>query len=177
MVPHCSNMNNFRKAIFLDRDGVLNRERKDYVKNISELEIFPEIIIPIKKLKDNGFLLIIITNQSAINRGTITLENVQQIHQHIQNYFRKFEIELNGFYICPHRPDENCSCRKPKSGLILRAINDFKIDIRSSWMIGNNNSDIVAARTVGCRAIKIHEKISLGDAIQQILKTNIKTID
>ena len=162
-------MNNFRKAIFLDRDGVLNKERKDYVKNISELEIFPEIVIPLKKLRENGFLIIIITNQSAINRGIITLENVQQIHQHIQDYLRKFRIELDGFFICPHRPDENCQCRKPKSGLILRAIDEFKIDIRSSWMIGDNDSDIIAARTVGCKAIKIGKEINLNQAVKNIL--------
>ena len=162
-------MNNFRKAIFLDRDGVLNKERKDYVKNISELEMFPEIIVPIKKLKEKGFLIIIITNQSVINRGIITLENVQQIHQHIQNYLKKFEIKLDGFYICPHRPDENCLCRKPKSGLILRAIDDFKIDITSSWMIGDSDSDIIAARTVGCKAIKIGKEISLDQAVKNIL--------
>jgi len=162
-------MNNFRKAIFLDRDGVLNKERKDYVKNISELEIFPEVIIPIKKLKEEGFLIIIITNQSAINRDIITFEDVQQIHQHIQNYLREFEIELDGFYICPHRPDENCSCRKPKSGLILKAIDEFNIDIKSSWMIGDNNSDIVAARTIGCKAIKIGKEITLNQAVENIL--------
>lgn len=169
MAYHYSNMNNFRKAIFLDRDGVLNRERKDYVKNISELEIFPEIEIPIKKLKKNGFLLIIITNQSAINRGIITLDNVQQIHQYIQNYLRKFEIEIDGFFICPHRPDENCMCRKPKSGLILRAIDEFKIDIKSSWMIGDNDSDIIAAKNIGCKAIKIEKGLNFNQAVEKVL--------
>lgn len=169
VVTHYSNMNNFKKAIFLDRDGVLNKERKNYVKKISELEIFPKIEIPIKKLREKGFLIIIITNQSSINRGITSLENIEQIHQHIQNYLRKFGVEIDGFFICPHRPDENCSCRKPKSGLILKAIDEFNIDIKLCWMIGDNDSDIIAANNVGCKAIKIGKEFSLDQAVKNIL--------
>ena len=162
-------MSNLRKAIFLDRDGVLNKERKDYVKNISELKIFSEIVSPIKKLKEHGFLIIIITNQSAINRGIMTFETVQEIHKHIQEYLEKFHIILDGFFICPHTPDENCSCRKPKPGLILKAIEEFKIDPKSSWMIGDNDSDVIAANSSGCKGIKIGKGIELNQAVEIIL--------
>ena len=166
---HYSNMTNLKKAIFFDRDGVLNKERNDYVKNISELEIFSEIITPIKKLKNNGFMIIVVTNQSAINRGITTIENVKEIHNYIQNYLKKFDLEIDGFFICPHRPDENCLCRKPKSGLLLKAIKEYKIDVNLSWMIGDNDSDIIAARNVGCKAIKIEPKMNLDKAIEKIL--------
>jgi histidinol-phosphate phosphatase family protein len=162
-------MTNLKKAIFLDRDGVLNKERKDYVKNILELEIFSNIVIPIRKLKDDGFLIVVITNQSAINRGVTTIKNVKEIHQHIQNYLKKFDLEIDGFFICPHRPDENCLCRKPKSGLLLEAIKEFKIDVNFSWMIGDNDSDIIAARSIGCKAIKVGDKLNLNQAVEKIL--------
>lgn len=162
-------MTNLKKAIFLDRDGVLNKERKDYVKCISELEIFPEIIIPIKKLKNSGFLIVVITNQSAINRGIITIENVKEIHQYIQNYLKKYDLKIDGFFICPHRPDENCLCRKPKSELLLKAIKEFKINVNLSWMIGDNDSDIIAARNIGCKAIKVGNKLNFNQAVEKIL--------
>jgi len=162
-------MNNFKKVIFLDRDGVINKERRDYVKNISELEIFSDIVNPLKKLKNNGFLLIVITNQSAINRGIITLEKVDEIHQYIQDYLKKFNIKLDAFLICPHRPDENCLCRKPKSGLLLKAINEFDIDIKKSWLIGDNDSDIEAANNIGCKSLKINKENNLNNLVNEIL--------
>jgi len=165
------------KAIFLDRDGVINKERKDYVKKIEELEIFPEIGKFVKILKDEGFLVIIITNQSVINRNLTTHQDIEKIHNEIQRHLIKYNTKIDDFYYCPHKPDEDCFCRKPNPGMILEAIKDYNIDVKLSWMIGDNEFDVIAAKRAGCNAIKIHEKISLGDAIQQILKTNIKTID
>jgi D,D-heptose 1,7-bisphosphate phosphatase len=162
-----------RKAIFLDRDGVINKNRSDYVKNISELEIFPNIAELIKKLKDFGFLVIVITNQSAINRGLTTHKNINKIHQAIQNFLQKKETSIDSFYYCPHRPDENCICRKPKPGLIIQASNELKIDLNSSWMIGDNDSDIKSGELAGCNSIKINSTFNLDDAVNMI-KKNIK---
>ena len=106
------------KTVFVDRDGVINQERSDYVKSISELEIYPNVAKNIKLLKDAGFLVIVITNQSAVNRGIITHEIVSQIHDSIQDHLKKYGTFLDGFYYCPHTPNENCNCRKPKSGLL-----------------------------------------------------------
>ena len=89
------------KAIFLDRDGVINKERKDYVKNIDELQIFENISECINKLKHNNFLVIVITNQSAINRGLTTIEKINEIHNHIQNHLKKFNTKIDAFYFCP----------------------------------------------------------------------------
>ena len=165
-------MNNANKAIFLDRDGVINKERSSYVKSISELEIFTNVANSIKKLKDAGFLVVVITNQSAINRGLTNHENVDAIHSHIQEYFRKNGTLIDKFYYCPHRPDENCFCRKPNPGLLLQAAKDLQIDLRCSWMIGDSDSDIQAAKNAGCKAIKISLEVSLDSAIKEILNSS-----
>jgi histidinol-phosphate phosphatase family protein len=157
------------KTVFVDRDGVINLERSDYVKSISELEIYPNAAKNIKLLKNAGFLVVVITNQSAVNRGIITHEMVNQIHNSIQDHLKKHGTILDGFYYCPHIPDENCSCRKPKSGLLKKAILELNIDLNSSWMIGDNDSDIEAANSIGCKAIKISNDFSLDNAVEQIL--------
>jgi len=161
-------MNKF-KTVFLDRDGVINKERSDYIKSISELEIFPNIAKNIELLKNAGFLVVVITNQSVINRGLITHETVDQIHDSIQNYLKSNGTSIDGFFYCPHKPNENCNCRKPKPGLLHQAILELDIDPKSSWMIGDNNSDIEAATSIGCQAIKISKDFSLSNAVRKIL--------
>jgi histidinol-phosphate phosphatase family protein len=165
-------MNNSYKAVFLDRDGVINKERTDYVKTVNELVILDDIINPIKKLKDNGFLVVVISNQSAINRGLTSHQNVENIHSAIQMYLQKNGTQIDAFYYCPHRPDEHCECRKPKPGLLIKAINDLKIDVKSSWMIGDRDSDMEAAKLVGCKAIKITSNSRFNSAVQSILNSN-----
>ena len=157
------------KTVFLDRDGVINKERNDYVKSISELEIFPNVAKNVELLKNAGFLVVIITNQSAINRGLITHEMVHKIHGSIQNHLKKNGTCVDGFFYCPHKPDENCICRKPKSGLLNKAILELNIDVNSSWMIGDNDSDIEASTSIGCKAIKIDNNFSLDNAVDKIL--------
>jgi len=157
------------KTVFVDRDGVINQERSDYVKSISELEIYPNVAENIKLLKDAGFLVIVITNQSAVNRGIISHEMINQIHNSIQDHLKKYGTFLDGFYYCPHTPNENCNCRKPKPGLLQQAVLELNIDLNSSWMIGDSDSDIEAADSVGCKAIKINDNFSLDNAVEKIL--------
>ena len=157
------------KTVFVDRDGVINQERSDYVKSISELEIYPNVAKNIKLLKDAGFLVVVITNQSAVNRGIVTHETINQIHNLIQDHLKKYGTFLDGFYYCPHTPNENCNCRKPKSGLLEKAILELNIDLNSSWMIGDSDSDIEAADSIGCKAIKINDNFSLDNAVEKIL--------
>jgi len=157
------------KTVFVDRDGVINQERSDYVKSISELEIYPNVAKNIKLLKDAGFLVVVITNQSAVNRGIVTHETINQIHNSIQDHLKKYGTFLDGFYYCPHTPNENCNCRKPKSGLLEKAILELNIDLNSSWMIGDSDSDIEAANSIGCKAIKISGSFSLDNAVKKIL--------
>jgi len=122
------------KTVFLDRDGVINKKRDDYVKNTKELEVLLSLNTIIEKIKKRKFLVIIITNQSAINRGLTTHKKVQQIHEQIQSNLQN-ENKIDGFFYCPHRPDENCKCRKPKTGLLEKAAKEFDIDFKKSWFI------------------------------------------
>ena len=160
---------NKKKAVFLDRDGVINKNKIDYVKTLNELEIFPNIETSIKKLKKNNFYVIVITNQSAINRNLMTHHQLNEIHSQIQKYLKIFDTSIDNFYFCPHKPDENCNCRKPKSGMLLEAIQEFNIDPKLSWMIGDNDSDIQAGLNVGCQTVKIEKNINLQKAVEKIL--------
>jgi len=156
------------KAIFLDRDGVINKKRDDYVKSIKELEIFPDIREGIFKLKKMGFLIIVITNQSVINRKIITTTELEKIHSTIQNFLKEKNCNIDRFYFCPHKPDENCNCRKPKTGLLLQAINDFSIDSSKSWLIGDCLTDIQAGEKVGCKSILLKDDLSFLEVIKRI---------
>jgi len=163
---------NKKKAVFLDRDGVINKKRDDYVKSINELEIFPFVASAIKKLNNANFQVIVITNQSAINRNIITHKKVEEIHLAIQNYLKKNQAFIDAFYYCPHRPDENCICRKPKPGLLIKAIQDFKIDPKESWMVGDSNSDLESGRLAGCNVMKINNHINLEKTVELIIESN-----
>lgn len=163
-------MNNIQKAFFLDRDGIINHERKDYVKTLDELEIFPNFIPSIKLLKENGFRVFVITNQSAINRGLTTFNEVQKIHNKIQFILRNNGTDIDHFYLCPHRPDENCNCRKPKPEMILQAAKEFSLDLSKSYMLGDNDTDVLCAQNAGCKGIKIENQSELFNIIQNIIQ-------
>ena len=150
----------------------INKNKDDYVKNISELEIFPFISEPIRKFQSAEFKIIVITNQSAINRGLMTEKHLNEIHEKIQSFLIQNNTKIDYFYFCPHTPTENCSCRKPKSGLLLKAIDDFSIDVNNSWFVGDSDSDIIAGRSVGCKTIKINSKINLEKAVKYILNND-----
>ncbi len=158
------------RAIFLDRDGVLNKDRIDYVKNIGELEIFPNIGKCIRQINDRGFLAIVITNQSAIGRKLTTSNDVENIHEHIQKFLKKYHAKIDAFYYCPHHPNDNCDCRKPKPGLLIKAAHDFSINLENSWMIGDHDRDLESGITAGCKSIKVTPENTLDDIVNDILK-------
>jgi len=134
------------RAVFFDRDGTLCKDT-GYLNDISRLEIF-EDIKALKGLKERGFKLIGVTNQSGIARGIVKEEIVREINQlFIDRY------GFDDFYYCPHLPDEHCECRKPEPGTVLRARAEHKIDLRSSWVVGDKESDILLAKAVGARSI------------------------
>jgi len=161
---------NKKKAVFLDRDGVINQNRIDYVKNTNELKIFDFVGSAITELKSMGFLVVVVTNQSAINRGLTTEKLVNEIHDEIQKYLKNYETVIDRFYFCPHKPNEKCNCRKPKPGLLEKAILEIGIEPNKSWMIGDNDSDITAGIEVGCQTIKLDNNFNLKNAVEQIRK-------
>ena len=155
------------KTIFLDRDGVINKKRDDYVKTPDELEILPDSKI-LKLLQDKDFKLVIITNQSMIGRKISSIENLKLIHDKLRNELKCYGIKIDKIYYCPHRPDENCTCRKPKPGLILQAAQYHKVDLKNSFFIGDSKTDMKAAEAAGCKGILLKKDQKLIDTVNQI---------
>ena len=160
------------KAIFLDRDGVINKERKDYVKSIEEFQILDGVPESIKMLKEKGFVVIVITNQSAINRGLVTIETLNEIHNHLQKILKDNNTSIDDFYFCPHIPDENCQCRKPNPGMLIKAVQDYDIDMNQSFMIGNSLTDVQAAQKAGCKGILLNQNQTLLELVTNLIKVN-----
>jgi len=113
------------------------------------------------------FLVIVVTNQSAINRGYISREELENIHEFLSKQLQKQSSHIDAIYYCPHRPDENCDCRKPKTKLISKAIKDFSIDKNSSWLIGDNETDIQAAKSIGIKSVKMQTDASLLECVKE----------
>ena len=152
---------------FLDRDGVVNYE-KGHLNNIDDFEIRPEIISLIKLFNTNGWLTIIITNQPVIARGELSFKGLEDIHNKMDTILGNEGAYIDGIYFCPHHPDSgfdgevkelkiNCECRKPKPGLINKAIEDFNINPLESWLIGDNKRDIEAALNAKVNPILLDE--------------------
>ena len=158
-------MNRF---LFLDRDGVINKKREDYVKSIKEFEFVPGIFDAIKKLNSYGIKIIVITNQSIVNRKIVSEHQLNQIHEFMQKVMKEKSCTISKIYFCPHRPDEKCECRKPNPGMIEQAIKDFNINLQNTLFIGDSNSDIEAAKKMKIRSIKLETNGNLNDLIDQI---------
>lgn len=140
-----------RRAVFLDRDGVINRALvRDGVPHppadLTELEVLPGVSQALELLAARGFLLLVVTNQPDVARGTQTREVVEAINQHL-----KQRLPLDEVFVCYHDNADECTCRKPKPGLILQAAQEYDIDLRCSFLVGDRWSDVVAGQSAGCR--------------------------
>ena len=133
------------KSIFLDRDGVINFD-KGYVHKKEEFEFIPEIFDLLKYFKDREFTLFIITNQSGIGRGYYSLEDFHKLNTWMLREFEKFDIHIERVEFCPHKPTDECVCRKPQTGMLDRIMKDYDVDLENSWMIGDKESDINFAK-------------------------------
>lgn len=160
------------KIVFLDRDGVINKHRKDYVKNLSEFEIISGVGKNLAKLSENGFKIVVITNQSAINRKLMEEIELKKIHEFMIRKLRKDGCIIDNIYYCPHIPEENCDCRKPKTLLFKKALIEFSpYDLKNSWMIGDSISDMKAAYSLGIKGIKIDSNQDIQMAINEIISS------
>ena len=139
-----------QKVVFLDRDGVINRDSPDYIKSWEEFEFLPGSIEAIKLLNLNGFTTIIITNQSVINRNMVSKEGLEYIHALMKKAVKSGGGDIKDIFYCPHTPEEGCDCRKPEPGLIYRAQKKYQIDLPTSVMVGDSAKDIECARRAGC---------------------------
>ena len=127
-----------KRAVFVDRDGTLVEE-VNYLSRVEDLRFFSFTAQAIDLLKERGYLVIVITNQSGIGRKIFEEKAMHEIHAEIQ---RKLDNKIDAFYFCPHLPDEGCACRKPKAEMIRQAAKDFSIDLEKSWMIGDKAIDV-----------------------------------
>lgn len=141
------------RAIFLDRDGVLIENRSEYVREWSQVQIFPEAIKALSRL--HGYKVVIVTNQSAIGRGLISLEIAQGINNQLVEVIKENKGQVDGVFMCPHAPSDKCDCRKPNPGLLLQAAQELALDLHQSWMIGDAWSDLLAGKAAGVRGVAL----------------------
>lgn len=139
-----------KPAIFLDRDGTLNQS-VGYVNHASRFRLFPWTVEAIRTIRENGYLAVMVTNQSGVGRGLFDEEVLDDVHRRFREILTDADTKLDGIYACFHRPQDGCECRKPKPGMLLRAEKDLGCDLARSWMVGDNRSDLEAAWSVGAR--------------------------
>lgn len=171
-----------RKAIFLDRDGVINRE-VNLLNKPEQMELLPGAADAIRYINSKGYLAVVVTNQPVIARNLCSLEELDYIHATLETLLGKEQAYLNGIYYCPHHPDKGypeerpeykiaCDCRKPKPGMLLKAASDWNIDLSESYMIGDSDRDIQAGHAAGVKEsilIPTNEPFALLKAVQRII--------
>mgnify|MGYP002066104716 CR=1 FL=1 len=140
-----------RKVVFLDRDGVINRDSPNYIKSWSEFEFLPGSLEAITLLTLNEFATIVITNQSVINRKMVSIKELDYMHTMMKKAVISSGGQITDIFYCPHVPEDKCGCRKPNPGLILKAKQTYRIDIATSVMVGDSAKDIACAQNAGCR--------------------------
>ena len=146
-----------RRAVFLDRDGVINRNREDHVKSWEEFERLPGVLGAFRCLAHSELLVVVVSNQSAIGRGLTTSERVDDINSRMISAVHRVGGRIDAVYYCPHTPESGCSCRKPKPGLLQRAAEELEIDLSRSYLVGDQQSDMEAALAAGCKRILVGE--------------------
>lgn len=175
------NLKNKQKAIFLDRDGTINKYI-GFLRNVDEFVLLDGVAKAIKKINDAGYLAIVVTNQPVIARGEVSLEELDEIHNKMETLLGKEGAYLNAIYYCPHHPHRGykrekteykieCECRKPKPGMLLKAAMDFNIDLKQSWMVGDGEHDIKAGIRAGCKTVLIGE---VGDYGQNVCVNSLE---
>ena len=154
------NLKNKQKAIFLDRDGTINKY-VGFLTDINEFELLDGVTEAIKMINESGYLAIVVTNQPVIARGEVSVEELQEIHNKMETLLGQAGAYIDDIFYCPHHPHKGyegerpeykieCECRKPKPGMLLAAAEKYNIDLRESWMIGDGENDIEAGKNAGC---------------------------
>lgn len=165
-VVQAKNLANKQKAIFLDRDGTINKY-VGFLRKEEEFELLPGVADAIKKINKSGYLAVVVTNQPVIARGEVTFEGLETIHNKMETLLGKAGAYLDGLYFCPHHPHSgyegevkdlkiDCDCRKPKPGMLLKATEDLNIDLSQSYMVGDSESDIKAGKAAGCKTVLLN---------------------
>jgi len=182
-LPFKRNLVNKQKAIFLDRDGTINKY-KGFLNNIDDFELIDDIAENIKKINSSEYLCIVVSNQPVIARGELSFDGLDEIHKKMETLLGLKGAYIDGLYYCPHHPDSgfegeikelkiDCDCRKPKPGMLIKASKDFNIDLSKSYMIGDSDNDIKAGNAADCKSYKINSDDSISNIIREILTTNL----
>jgi D-glycero-D-manno-heptose 1,7-bisphosphate phosphatase len=159
-----------QKAVFLDRDGVLNKDNEYYTFRYENFIINEGVVEALQKFQANDFLLFVITNQSGIAKKMYTANDVFRLHEQVNVHFLKNNINITEYYFCPHHPEiSNCICRKPNSLLLEKAIAIYTIDVTKSFFIGDRSRDMEAANHVGVKGILIESNQNMLTIIDQII--------
>jgi D-glycero-D-manno-heptose 1,7-bisphosphate phosphatase len=142
-------MGRMRAAVFLDRDGVIIENRAEYVREWADVEFLPGSLDALARLNGSPFVVILVTNQSAVGRGVISLEAALETHKEIVSFIHSAGGRVDDTFLCPHAPWEDCPCRKPRPGLLIQAAEKHRLDLSRSFMIGDAISDVQAGRSAG----------------------------
>jgi heptosyltransferase-2 len=141
-------------TIFLDRDGTLN-EDPGYLRSAADLKLLPGVGAALARLKSAGARLVVITNQSGVGRGYLTLKDLEAIHARLEGLLEQRDAALDAIYFCPHHPDAGCRCRKPATGMVDRAVSELQVDLRKAYLVGDHASDMQLAKAVGAKSILV----------------------
>jgi len=136
-------------AIILDRDGVVIENRPDYVRNWADVVVFPEALAALAKASHGPYKIVFVTNQSAVGRGIISRETAEEINRQLTALILEAGGRVDGVFMCPHAPEDQCDCRKPRPGLLLQAARSLDLDLSRSIMIGDALSDLLAGQAAG----------------------------
>ena len=173
------NLRNKQKAIFLDRDGTINKY-VGFLRNETEFELLPNAAEAIKMINKSGWLAIVVTNQPVIARGEVTYKQLTDIHNKMETLLGAEGAYLDAVYFCPHHPDSGfegevkalkieCECRKPKPGMLLQAADKYNVDLSKSWMIGDGENDMKAGAAAGCKTMLVTKERGLLQIIKEII--------
>jgi len=141
-------------AVFLDRDGVINKE-VGYLSSVADFEFIPNVVEALKILSETEYKIIIVTNQSGVARGFFSKEQLFEIHEYMINQLKKDKIRIDKIYVCMHHPNDKCNCRKPEIGLLKEAEKEFNIDLKKSFFIGDKTIDIETGKRAGCKTVLV----------------------
>lgn len=155
-------------AIFLDRDGVIIENRSDYVRQWSHVSFLPKAIDALSAFRRAGFKVVIATNQSAVGRGLMSFEDAQRINERLVETIKEQGGWVDAVFMCPHKPEDNCQCRKPQPGLLLQAARELSLDLGSSWMVGDAWTDVLAGQSAGLAGTIM---VRTGRGAAQLLQT------